>query len=173
MASWTARANGLWPLKQFSLVPQSSAASSCHQTLLPSPVYHPPRLQSRSGAHAGTSLPLHEERPRRRPTQIHPAALHRHLPTAPTNPCTAAVGAYSQACCLGASLQSCKNFIVELRPRLFSRLASPLTGKISCAAANGCGLAFWVRLQVVGSRVRARACLGEKKNMAASKAESG
>ena len=40
-------------------------------------------------------------------------------------PC-ATVGACSQACYLGALFQPCKNFIVELCPRSFPGLASPL-----------------------------------------------
>jgi len=48
-------------------------------------------------------------------------------------PCAAGAGACSRAASLGVSLWSCKNFIVKVRPRSFSGLASPL------AAREGCG----------------------------------
>ena len=41
-------------------------------------------------------------------------------------PCAAGAGACSRAVSLGVSLCSCKNFILKVRPRSFSGLASPL-----------------------------------------------
>ena len=120
VASWAIRSSGLRPLKRFSLAPQPSVTSSCHQTPLPiSAVHHPPRLQSHSGAHTSVSLPLCDGRSRRRPAPVRPATPPRH-----PRPRTA--GAFSQACCLDASLRLCKSFIVELRLRSIPELASPL-----------------------------------------------
>ena len=115
-----ARSSGLWPLKWFNLAPQPSTAS-CHQMPLPiSAVHHLPPLQSRSGAHAGVSMPLRDATPRPSVQQPHLGARRWRQQI----PCAA--GACSRAASLGVSLWSCKNFIVKVRPRSFSGLASPL-----------------------------------------------
>ena len=117
-----ARSSGLRPLKWFNLAPQPSTAS-CHQMPLPiSAVHHLPPLQSRSGAHAGVSMPLRDATPRPSVQQPHLGARRWRQQI----PCAAGAGACSRAASLGVSLWSCKNFIVKVRPRSFSGLASPL-----------------------------------------------
>ena len=118
-----ARSSGLRPLKWFNLAPQPST-TSCHQMPLPiSAVHHLPPLQSRSGAHAGMSMPLRDATPRPSVQQPHLGARRWRQQI----PCAADAGACSRAASLGVSLWSCKNFIVKVRPRSFSGLASPLS----------------------------------------------
>ena len=127
-----ARSSGLRPLKWFNLAPQPSTAS-CHQMPLPiSAVHHLPPLQSRSGAPAGVSMPLRDATPRPSVQQPHLGARRRRQQI----PCAAGAGACSRAASLGVSLWSCKNFIVKVRPRLFSGLASPLLP--FCLHSNFC-----------------------------------
>ena len=82
----------------------------------------PSTPQSRSGAHAGVSMPLRDATPRPSVQQPHLGARRWRQQI----PCAAGAGACSRAASLGVSLWSCKNFIVKVRPRSFSRLASPL-----------------------------------------------
>src|SRR6185437_14524115 len=121
-----ARSSGLRPLKWFNLAPQPSTTSSCHHMPLPiSAVHHLPPLQSRSGAHVGASLPLRDATPRL-------SVLQPHLGTRRWRqriPCAADVGACYRAASLGVSLWPCKIFILNIRPRSFSRLASPLPSR--------------------------------------------
>jgi len=135
-----ARSSGLRPLKWFNLAPQPSTAS-CHQMPLPiSAVHHLPPLQSRSGAHAGVSMPLRDATPRPSVQQPHLGARRWRQQI----PCAAGASACSRAASLGVSLWSCKNFIVKVRPRSFSGLASPLPGNVTAATgekpreARGC-----------------------------------
>ena len=118
-----ARSSGLRPLKWFNLAPQPSTTSSCHYMPLPiSAVHHLPPLQSRSGAHVGASLPLRDATP-------HLSILQPHLGTRRWRQwisCAADVGACYRAASLGVSLWPCKIFIVDVRPRSFSEMASPL-----------------------------------------------
>ena len=95
-------------------------------------VHHPtpthPRLQSRSGTHADALLSLRDGAPR-------PSVLQPHLDTCQPRqriPCNAAACTCNGAASLGASLCLCKNFNVELCPRSFLWLASPLVGVVSC-----------------------------------------
>ena len=104
-----------------------NAVSFWHQTSLATlAVHHPtpthPRLQSRSGTHADALLLLRDGAPR-------PSVLQPHLDTCQPRqriPCNAAACTCNGAASLGASLCLCKNFNVELRPRSFLWLASPL-----------------------------------------------
>ena len=90
------RSSGLRPLKWFNLAPQPSTASSCHHMPLPiSAVHHLPpcRLQSRSGTHAGASLPLRDATSR--PSILQPLlGAHRWRQWIP---CAAGAGACSRA----------------------------------------------------------------------------
>ena len=96
-------------------------------------------LQSRSGAHAGTSLPLRDATPRL-------SVLQPHLGTRwwqQRIPCAADVGACYRAASLGVSLWPCKIFIVDVCPRSFSGLASPLTaGFMDCRSTHKVGHKF-------------------------------
>jgi len=119
-----ARSSGLRPLKWFNLATQPSTASSFHHMPLPiSAVHHLPPLQSRSGAHAGVSMALRDATPRPSVQQPHLGACWWRQQI----PCAAGAGACSRAASLGVLLWSCKNFIVKVRPRSFSGLASPLS----------------------------------------------
>ena len=86
----------------------------------------PPDAAANFGSSPSTpAVPLRRSRwrvdavARRHSTPVRSAAPSRR-------PCAAGAGACSRAASLGVSLWSCKNFIVKVRPRSFSRLASPL-----------------------------------------------
>jgi len=111
-----------------------------HQTSLATlAVHHPtpthPRLQSRSGTHADVLLSLRDGAPR-------PSVLQPHLDTCQPRqriPCNAAACTCNGAASLAVSLCLCKNFNVELRPRSFLWLASPLAAATAPAAAAAGG----------------------------------
>ena len=110
-----ARSSGLRPLKWFNLAPQPSPAS-CHQMPLPISAVH----------HLPPAVPLS-----RSCWRVNAVARHHSTPVRSAAPSRRPSGACNRAASLGVSLWSCKNFIVKVRPRSFSGLASPTTYSIS------------------------------------------